>query len=565
METKWKISPVPEISKITEISEKCNISRLLSVLLLVRGLDSESSHEFIQNDYKSIVDPFLFKDMYKAKEVIQKYISSNRRITVYGDYDADGVTATALLVKVLRKLGADVDYYVPQRDVDGYGVSKNAIDYLYERGTKLIITVDCGITAIAECLYARIKGIEMVITDHHECSDILPDAVAIIDAKVESDTYPHTMLAGVGVALKLSQALLSENQSYLQTAEEFAELVAIGSVADVVPMLGENRFICDLGIKKLNNNPPEGIKILLSLASSDYKIDTTKIGFVIAPRINASGRITSASYAIELFLENDTNKLNSLAKMLNDLNSERQKIEADIFIQAEKMYKENFADDFVVVLFESNWHHGVVGIVSSRLTRKYNKPFVLISPGIDGNCKGSGRSIEGFSLYKALEHSKESIVSFGGHELAAGVVILEENIERFRKVINDYACDYFSKNKIENTLLADCELKGRHLNLQTVEELSLLEPFGTQNNQPLFFIRNLRVLSLYCIGNNKQHLKFTLLKDDVTIEAVAFNYEVGNIKPNQIISIMCYLEINDYKNNYSPQLRIVDIKGEIYG
>ncbi len=565
METKWKVSPVPEISKITEISEKCNISRLLSVLLLVRNLDLKSSMEFIQNDFNSIVDPFLFKDMFKAKKIIESYISSHERITVYGDYDADGVTATALLVKALRKLGADVDYYVPLRDVDGYGVSKNAIDCLSERGTKLIITVDCGITAVAECLYARIKGIEMVITDHHECSDILPDAAAIIDAKVGNETYPHAMLAGVGVALKLTQALLSEQQSYLQTAQEFAELVAIGSVADVVPMLGENRFLCDLGIKKLNTNPPDGIKILLSLAGSDDRIDTTKIGFVIAPRINASGRITSASHAIELLLENDVNKLNSLAKMLNDLNIERQKIEADIFAQAEKMYIDNYSDDFVVVLFERNWHHGVVGIVSSRLTKKYMKPFILISPGIDGNCKGSGRSIEGFSLYKALEHSRESIVSFGGHELAAGVVIFEDNIELFRKTINGYAHDYFNNNKIENVLCADCELKGRHLNLETVKELSVLEPYGTQNNKPLFFIRNLKILSLYCIGNNKQHLKFTLIKDNVTIDAVAFNYEVGDIKPNQIISVMCYLEINDYKNNYSPQLRIVDIKGEIYG
>ncbi len=565
METKWKVLPVPTVDKITDISEKCNISRLLSVLLLIRGLDLEGAAEFIRNDAQCIIDPFLFRDMSKATDIINLYIASKKRITVYGDYDADGVTATALLIKVLRKLGADVDYYVPQRDVDGYGVSKSAIDYLCERGTKLIITVDCGITAVAECLYARFKGIEMVITDHHECSDIIPDAAAVIDAKVDGETYPHTMLAGVGVALKLSQALLSKQQSYLQTTQDYAELVAIGSVADIVPMLGENRFICHLGIEKMNTDTPIGIDNLLSLASSDGKIDTTKIGFVIAPRINASGRITNASYAIELLLENNLDKSNTLAKMLNDFNIERQKIEADIFSQAEKMYLDYYLNDSVVVLFDQNWHHGVVGIVSSRLTKKYMKPFILISPGIDGNCKGSGRSIEGFSLYKALENSKDTVVSFGGHELAAGVVIMEDSIESFRKTINDYANDYFSKNKIENVICADCELKGRHLNLETVKELSLLEPFGTQNNRPLFFIRNLKILSLYCVGNNKQHLKFTLLKDNVTIEGVAFNYEVGDIKPNQIISVMCYLEINDYKNNYSPQLRIIDIKGEVYG
>ncbi|MBO5453800.1 MAG: single-stranded-DNA-specific exonuclease RecJ [Clostridia bacterium] len=565
MDTKWKVLPIPDVEKIENIACQCNVSRLLAVLLLVRGIDSDKANDFINNDEQNLLDPFLFRDMKKAVSFINSYVENGRRITIYGDYDADGVTATALLVKALKKIGAKVDYYIPQRDIEGYGVSKSSIDTLNKRGTELIITVDCGITAVVECLYAKTLGIEMIITDHHECSDIMPEAVAVIDAKSETETYPHSSLAGVGVALKLAQALLATSQSYLETAEEYSELVAIGSIADIVPMLGENRFLCQLGIKKLNDNIPLWLEKMLTLASSDFKIDTTKVGFVIAPRINASGRITNASYAIELLLENNYDKLNELAQKLDDFNGERQRIEAQIFLEAEKLYLENYIDNSVVVLFNDKWHHGVVGIVSSRLTKKYMKPFILISPGVDGNCKGSGRSIEGFSLYKALENSKDAILSFGGHELAAGVVISREKIDDFRKLINLYADEYFKLNEIENIICADCELKGRHLNIETIKELSLLEPYGTQNNKPLFFIRNMKILSVYCIGNNKQHLKFTFIKDGITIDGVAFNYEVGTLMPNSVVSVMCYLEINDYKNNYAPQLRIIDIKGEIYG
>lgn len=565
MATKWEVLPIPDVNLINSMSENLNITKLLSVLLLVRNIDVSEAKEFLNKSDSAIISPYMFKDMEKAVNSIFDHIDKGSKITVFGDYDADGITATALLVKVLKRIGADVDYYVPQRDVEGYGVSKLSIDAIAEKGTKLIITVDCGITAVAECLYATIKGIDMIITDHHECAEILPDAVAIIDAKNPADTYPHSNLAGVGVALKLAQALLEKIQPYKKTAEDYADIVAIGTVADIVPLIGENRYICSLGIDKLNNKSNKGISTLLEISGADAFIDTTKIGFIIAPRINASGRLSSASHAIELLLSEDTNQINELALMLNNFNTERQKIETEIFNQAEKVYLEKYVNDDVVVLFNDAWHHGVVGIVSSRLTKKYFKTFILISRGIDGKCKGSGRSVEGFSLYNALEHSRDTIISFGGHELAAGVVLEEDRIDDFRKKINDYASDYLSNNTIENILRADCELKGRHLNIDTINELSLLEPYGTKNNKPLFFIRNMKVISAYYVGNNKQHLKMTLLKDGITIDGVAFNCETDNINPGNIISVMGYLEINDFRNNYAPQLRIIDIKGEIDG
>ncbi len=562
MTTKWIVSEVPPVEKIDEITNELGTSRIVSAILAVRGFDAKSAKAYIDKDASGIYDPFLMKDMDKAVERLKKAISLKEKITVFGDYDADGVTSCALLVSCLEELGGVVDYYIPDRETEGYGVSRASVDLIKERNTKLILTVDCGITAVEECEYAKEFGLEMIITDHHECSGIVPDAVAVIDAKQEECSYPFDYLAGVGVALKLAQALLKDKYSYAETMDRYSELAMIGSVADIVPLTDENRIICNAGLAKIKNTANYGIKALLDVSGIEAEsINASKIGFVFAPKINAVGRLENASRAISLFLANTYDEAYAIANEMNEYNIKRQKIEAEILDEAVKMLEEKGNDDKVIVLCNKNWHHGVVGIVSSRLAKKYMKPCILISEGTDGLYKGSGRSVNGFSIYDALDYSKGELVSFGGHELAVGLTLEYENIDSFREKINEYAKTNLTEEMSVSTIVADCEMRGRHLNMAIAEELQLMQPFGTGNSQPVFFINNMTVQRVLQIGSEKQHLKLQLLKDGVSVGAVAFGFGTDNkIAFNDVISVMACLDINEFRGVRSVQLRIIDIK-----
>ena len=560
--TKWIVSDVPTVEEVNKMVEATGVGRLVAAILCVRGFSPEDAVKFINKDKKCIHDPFLLKDMYKAIERINKALENNEKITVYGDYDADGVTSSTIMVLCLKELNANVDYYIPDRETEGYGISKTSIATLSERGTNLIISVDCGITAVEECDYAASLGIETIITDHHECSDTLPKAVAVIDPKRSDCNYPFKALAGVGVALKLCQALLKDKMSYYDVLVKFSDFTAIGSIADIVPLIDENRIICDVGLRKIANSTNVGIQALFDVSGVETQtVNTTKIGFVVAPRINAAGRLESAQRAIDLFLADNYEDAFEIAQDLSSYNTQRQNIEMNILKEAENMLLEKYKDDKIVVLCNKEWHHGVVGIVSSRLTKKYMKPCILLSQCPESNYKGSGRSIEGFSLYDALDYCKDLLVTFGGHELAVGLTIDFNNIDAFRKKINEYADKYLTDELCVSTVTADCELRGRHLNLQCAEELSILQPFGTGNLQPQFYIKNMTVQKAYCIGNEKQHLKLTLCKDGVTVDAIAFGFgNDNNIAFNDTVSVICQLDINDYRNVKSVQLRILDIK-----
>mgnify|MGYP003306693705 CR=1 FL=1 len=562
MNTKWIVSDVPTVEQVNEMVEATDVDRLVAAILCVRGFSPEEAEKFIKKDISSLHDPYLLKDMDKAVERINIAIKNRQKITVYGDYDADGVTSSTILVLCIRELGGVVDYYIPDRETEGYGISIGSIDILAQRGTELIVSVDCGITAVEECKYAKSLGIDVIITDHHECSDIIPDAVAVIDPKQDDCTYPFKYLAGVGVALKVCQALLKEKMSYYDVLEKYSDFTAIGSVADIVPLVDENRVICHVGLKKIKNHTNVGIKALFDVSGVDMDtVNTTKIGFVIAPRINAAGRLESAQRAIDLFLCDNYDEAYKIAKDLSDFNYQRQNIEMEIFKEAEQMFLDKYKDDKVVVLCNKEWHHGVVGIVSSRLTKKYMKPCILLSQCPESNYKGSGRSIDGFSLYDALDYCKDLLVTFGGHELAVGLTIEYEKIDEFRLKINEYANKYLDDELSVATIVADCELRGRHLNLQSAEQLAVLQPFGTGNLQPQFYIKNMTVQKAYCIGSEKQHLKLTLCKDGVTVDAIAFGFGNGNnIAFNDTVSVICQLDINDFRNVRSVQLRIIDIK-----
>ena len=562
MNTRWIVSDVPTVEQVNKMVEATDLDRLVAAILCVRGFSPEEARTFVKKDIACLHDPFLLKDMDKAVIRIKSALENKEKITVYGDYDADGVTSSTILVLCLKELGGIVDYYIPDRETEGYGISKASIDFLVQRGTRLIVSVDCGITAVEECKYASSLGIDTIITDHHECSDIIPDAVAVIDPKQDDCNYPFKALAGVGVALKVCQALLKDKMSYYDVLLKYSDLTAIGSVADIVPLVDENRIICDVGLKKIKEHTNVGIKALFDVAGVDMDtVNTTKIGFVIAPRINAAGRLESAQRAIDLFLCDNYEEAYKIAKDLSDFNTQRQNIEIQILKEAEEMFLEKYKDDKIVVLCNKEWHHGVVGIVSSRLTKKYMKPCILLSQCPESNYKGSGRSIEGFSLYDALDYCKDLLVTFGGHELAVGLNIEFSKIDEFRLRINEYADKYLSDELSISTVVADCELRGRHLNLQSAEQLSVLQPFGAGNPQPQFYVKDMLVQKAYCIGNEKQHLKLTLCKDGVTVDAIAFGFgHKNNIAFNDTVSVICQLDINDFRNVRSVQLRIIDIK-----
>ena len=562
MRSTWILSETPTKEQIDAMVLKTGATRLVAAVLCSRGFTPESGCLFLKKDSALLHDPFLFSDMEKAVTCIRSAIEAGKKITVYGDYDADGITASALMVSCLQRLSANADFYIPERENEGYGMSKNALHHLAERGTQLIVSVDCGITAVEECLEAEKLGIEIVITDHHECSGEIPDAVAVINPKVPGCAYPDKNLAGVGVALKLCQALLLSVQPIEQTALDYAELVTLGTVADIVPLTDENRVLCDMGLKKIPESANKGFKALLSVSDLVNKpVDTTIVGFQLAPKINAVGRLSDAALAVEMFLTNDENRALEIASILADCNIKRQKIEQETLELAVEQVENEYKDDAVLVLSDEKWHHGVVGIVASRLTKKYNKPCILISPGADELYKGSGRSLPGFSLYDALTACAEHLERFGGHELAAGLVIDNEKTDAFRKAINDYAFSVLQGKSLLPIEEADLELRGRHLNLESAKELLALEPFGSGNKAPLFMIKDMFVQRVNTLGSEGKHLKMQLVKDGVAIDAIAFSFaDKIHISYGSYVTVMAHLEVNSFRGIETAQLKISDMR-----
>lgn len=563
MNSKWILPETPSAESIDNIVKLTGATRLVAAVLAVRSFDAESAKTFLEKSAESFHNPFLFEGMKEAKARIEKAISENEKITVYGDYDADGITSSVILCDCIRNLGGTVSYYIPERENEGYGMSTSAIKYIKEQGATLIISVDCGVTAIEECAFAKELGVDVIVTDHHECGEEIPiDAVAVIDPKTDGCKYPDKGLAGVGVALKLCQALMSEKESLEQTAYRYAEFVALGTIADIAPLTGENRVLCDMGLKKIPKTENFGFRALLELADLvDKELDSTKVGFQISPKINAVGRLDDASRAVDMFLTNDKAEAEKTARELEECNRRRQDIEQEILAQAEKIAETEFKDDLVLVLCDKKWHHGVVGIVASRLTRKYNKPCILISPGADGLYKGSGRSVEGYSLYDGLCASRDTLVKFGGHELAAGLVVEKDNVDKFRKAINEHAGSTIGNEPLVPVLKADLELRGRHLNIESAKELYALCPFGTENAEPKFVVKNARVEKKTLMGSEGQHLRLQLSKDNAKITAVAFGFGKDcEIREGDSITVMAHLEVNSFRGIDNAQLRIIDIK-----
>ncbi|MCF6096642.1 single-stranded-DNA-specific exonuclease RecJ [Thermovorax subterraneus] len=538
-----------------------NLHPVILKLLKTRGIEKrEDILRFLRVSIDDMYDPFLLKDMEKAVISVKKAILNGEKITVYGDYDVDGVTGCALLVRALRELGGDVEFYIPSRLEEGYGLNKEALEKIAKSGTKLIITVDNGIASKEEVIYAKELGMDMVITDHHEPHDDVPKAIAVINPKQKDCSYPFKELAGVGVALKLVQALSNCNK---EVTLKLLDLVALGTIADMVPLVDENRIIAKWGINVLKNTDKKGLLTLLEECRLSVKdIDEEKISYILAPRLNAAGRLSDATLAVQLLLADDENEAKKLAKDLELLNRERQAIETKIYNEAKEYIQKNvrFDKDRVIVVSGSRWHPGVIGIVASKLVQNYCIPCILISEeGEEG--RGSARSIPGFDIFEALSKLSDMLDKFGGHEQAAGFTIKVKEIENFRLKINELAKS-IEKEKWEMKLRIDMELTPEELTTELAEQLQLLKPFGFGNPKPVFVCKSMAIEQIKAIGEKENHLKIRLKKREKEFSAIGFNF--GNYK-NQLemaplIDVAFWLELDEWEGNKRLQLNLKDIK-----
>lgn len=561
LKKKWLLKEFDK-SRVLEISRTFGISPLTSIVLYNRGVrENEQIKNFLSKDLGTMYDPFLMRDMDKAVKRINAAKEAGEKITIYGDYDVDGITAIAILYKYLAGLGIDVDYYVPDRMQEGYGVNRDALDKIKTRGSSLIITVDTGITAVEECEYATEIGLDVIVTDHHECKEKIPDVYAAIDPKRKDCKYPFKSLAGVGVVFKLIQAL-DKNSSLFELMEDYADLMCLGTVADISPLVDENRVIVTEGLKRFKRTKNVGLKALIDVSTNGKAITTSTIGYIIAPRINASGRLGCASRSVELFLTDDEENALKLANSLCEENSLRQQTEQKMFKEALEYIEEHpeVKEDKIIVIPHENWHHGIVGIVSSKITEKFYKPSILLA--IDGDeAKGSGRSVSGFNLFGALESCSDLLEKFGGHELAAGLTIKSSNIEEFRKKINEYSKDKISESMLVPTVMLDAAIKVPYITIDTVHDINRLQPFGVDNPTPAFAVRNIKIHKISVMSEGK-HLRMTLLKEGKYLDAVGFGMGeyYHHLEEGDFIDVAFALDINDYKGFQNVQLILKDIK-----
>lgn len=552
---KW-VSDNSNTEKIKELTEKLNIDESIIRILVQRGIDSPFLIEdFLNPSLDNLYDPFLLNDMDKAVERINTAIKNEEKIYIYGDYDVDGVTASSILYISLKSIYKDVHIYIPERENEGYGLNNKAIDKIYKNNGNLIITVDCGISSHSEAEYAKELGIDMIITDHHTCPETLPYAVAVINPKRKNSTYPFSELCGAGVSLKLCTAL------NLLT-EKIIAICAIGTISDIVPLVSENRIITHFGIKYLRHGILENINILCEILGSSHKnISSTMVGFTIAPRINAAGRMATAKEAVEFFISEDVKRIKELSLYLDNLNLKRQECEKKILNEAkEKIEKSREYENNIMVVAGKGWHEGVLGIVASRITEEYYKPCIMISLN-ENEAKGSSRSVKGYNIYEGLFQVSDLLIKFGGHSLAAGLSIKEENIDILRERINENAKEIFEKNDISPYIKIDADLKEHNINFKYIEDLKKLEPFGMGNPQPLFLIKDAIVKDSYSFSMGK-HMRLDILKENIALEAVGFGMGsyANSLKKGMKIHILCFIDINEFMGNKKIQAKIKDIR-----
>ncbi len=554
----------PNKELVSRVSDEFDISDLLASVIINRGLSTNQDiKSFLKKDISGIHDPFLMMDMDKATRRIKNAVKNNEKITVYGDYDVDGVTSISIISKYLLGVKANFKCYIPDRIEEGYGINKKALDAIAEGGTSLLITVDCGITAVDEAKYAKGLGIDVIITDHHECKNEIPEAYAILNPKRPDCQYPFKELAGVGVAFKLIQALAGEDKLE-ELINQYSSIVCLGTIADVVPLLGENRIIVRYGLDTIQSSGNKGIKSLIKVSGlTDKKISAGNIGFTIAPRINAAGRIGSAARAVKLFLTNNDNTASLIADELNKENINRQNEESGILEDVLKKIEIEIdvSKKKILVVCGENWHHGVIGIVASRIIDKFHRPCILIS--LEGDYgKGSGRSIKGFNLFKALNECGDCLQKFGGHELAAGLTLERANITLLKEMLDKCADAELSEEDLIPRIAIDLEISSAQLTLDTAKELQILEPFGMGNATPVFSMSDVEIASIRTVGAGGKHLKLCLKKDDVVVDAIGFSMgeKDNDYHEGDFVDVAFSIDINIYNGREKLQLILKDIK-----
>ena len=540
---------------------RSGVNPLVSVFLTSRGISGlDDVQAFIGNVPFQYHDPFLMIDMDKAVSRIKRAVEAGERIAIYGDYDVDGMTSSAILSIWLCSKGADYEIYIPGRFDEGYGLNNAALDTLKSHGVDLVVTVDCGITAIDEAQYAKSIGLDLVITDHHECRGTLPDALAVVDPKRSDCNYPYKTLAGVGVAFKLICALENDYLSD-EIFDLYSEFVAVGTVADVMPVLGENRELIKRGLSVLNANPRSGFQSLLQeVGIEPGNVTASTIGYIIAPRLNAAGRMGQAGLSVDLLLSDDHKESEGLAVELCRLNSERRNLEQEIYEEATAMLPVNVPDE-PIVLAQRGWYQGVTGIIAAKMAERYRLPVIIISIDDDGMGRGSCRSIGSFALYDALCSCEDILENYGGHEMAAGVTVAEDNIDKLRQMLTVFYHEQV-KGSPEAGLKLDFEVeKPELLTISNVQALENLEPFGNGNPSPCLCILDATVLYAQSIGAGK-HSKLKIEKSGTVLDCIFFSVSVEDmeISSGMHVDLAFEPQINEFRGRSSVQLQLIDIR-----
>lgn len=569
MNHKWNYQPPSQ--KQTEaakaLAKELGISPILCRLLLERGITSTAeAKRFFRPQLSELHDPFLMKDMDIAVERLNQAMGRKERILVYGDYDVDGTTAVALVYKFLQQFYSNIDYYIPDRYNEGYGVSVKGVDYAYATGVKLIIVLDCGIKAVEEITYAKEKGIDFIICDHHVPDEVLPPAVAILNAKRPDATYPYEHLSGCGVGFKFMQAFASNNGIEFHQLTPLLDLVAVSVASDIVPIMGENRILTYHGLKQLNSNPSVGLRAIIDVCGlTEKEITVGDIVFKIGPRINASGRIQNGKEAVELLIEKDFSSALEKANQINQYNETRKDLDKSMTEEANHIVEklEGLSERRSIVIYNEAWHKGVIGIVASRLTEIYYRPAVVLTR-TDNLATGSARSVSGFDVYKAIEHCRDLLENFGGHTYAAGLSMKIENVAAFTRRFEDYVTEHILPEQTSAVIDIDAEIDFRDISPKFYADLKKFNPFGPDNHKPIFCTRHVYDYGTSkVVGRDQEHIKLELVdnKSNNVMNGIAFGQssQARYIKTKRSFNICYTIEENTHKRG-EVQLQIEDIK-----
>ena len=561
MEKKWKILDA-ETDKVSDLQQSLKINNTICKILVNRGLDTyDKAKDFFRPQLTQLISPWLMKDMQKAVDRIVSATENNEKIFVFGDYDVDGTTSVASMYQFIKAIHHEVDFYIPHRYREGYGVSKAGIDFAKENGFTLIISLDCGIKSIDLVDYANTHGIDFIICDHHLPDDELPAAVAILNPKQKNCGYPYKELCGCGVGFKLMTALAEtiglSQESYLC----YMDLLATAIAADIVPMTGENRVMAYFGLQQVNTNPCPGIKALMDLAGVQKEMFISNLVFVIAPRVNAAGRMDDGKKAVQLFIEKDCNKASALAELLHIDNTERRTADTTITEEALSLIEEQkMTDRMSTVLYQEHWHKGVVGIVASRLIESYYRPTVVLTRSGDV-AAGSARSVTGFNLYEAIHACREHLLGYGGHFAAAGMTLLPENVTAFSNKFEAVVNASIHPDSLVPELVIDAEITFNELNISFFNIIRQMEPYGPENLRPVFIVKNVTDAGQSKILK-EQHIRFCLKQNNCSFTGIGFNMveKFPLIESKQPIDVVFNLEENEWNGQTSLRLKVCDIR-----